>query len=72
MPRRRLSLVPLIPAAGGRPEEGTRRPNCQEEATVFEIPNPVTVLVAYAGRHGATVGIAERIAVVLRESGPRG
>jgi menaquinone-dependent protoporphyrinogen oxidase len=29
----------------------------------------VTVLVAYASRHGATVGIAERIAVVLREAG---
>jgi len=29
----------------------------------------MTVLVAYASRHGATVGIAERIAVDLREAG---
>ena len=29
----------------------------------------MTVLVAYASRHGATAGIAERIAVVLREAG---
>ncbi len=31
----------------------------------------MTVLVAYASRHGSTMGIAERIAVVLRAAGLR-